>query len=159
MTIFTIGVYESSEEQFFDKLLNNGVDTLCDIRQRRGVRGSTYAFVNSTVLQERLAQIGIRYIYLRSLAPTKEIREKQWAEDKRLGESKHDRTRISRLFEASYRHDIMNLFDFDAFYQDMQRQGAQRIAFLCIEANACACHRSLVAEEMRKRYGCEIIDL
>ena len=47
MKIFTIGVYNSSETHFFDKLKNNHIDVFCDIRQRRGVRGRKYAFVNS----------------------------------------------------------------------------------------------------------------
>ncbi len=44
MNIFTIGVYGSTEQQFFDKLIENRIDTFCDIRQRRGVRGKEYAF-------------------------------------------------------------------------------------------------------------------
>jgi len=46
MEFYTIGVYNSTEKEFFDKLTKNNIDTFCDIRQRRGVRGSKYAFVN-----------------------------------------------------------------------------------------------------------------
>lgn len=45
MKIFTIGVYNSTELQFFKKLSENNIDTFCDIRQRRGGRGREYAFV------------------------------------------------------------------------------------------------------------------
>ena len=47
MKIYTIGVYGSSEEEFFGKLTESKIDLFCDIRQRRGVRGRQYAFVNS----------------------------------------------------------------------------------------------------------------
>ena len=40
MKIYTIGVYNSTEQEFFNKLVDNNIDTFCDIRQRRGVRGS-----------------------------------------------------------------------------------------------------------------------
>ncbi len=53
MEFFTIGVYNSSEKEFFDKLLENNIDTFCDIRQRRGVRGAKYSFVNSNRLQQK----------------------------------------------------------------------------------------------------------
>lgn len=85
MEIFTLGVYNSTEQQFFGKLVENRIDTFCDIRQRRGLRGSQYAFVNSQRLQQRLAEIGISYTYLKELAPTKEIRDKQKEADKRNG--------------------------------------------------------------------------
>jgi len=49
--LFTIGVYGKSETQFFDQLEKAGVKTLCDIRLRRAVRGSQYAFANSQRLQ------------------------------------------------------------------------------------------------------------
>ena len=159
MRIYTIGVYDSTEEQFFGKLTDNGIDMLCDVRQRRGVRGSKYAFANSRYLQARLAQLGIAYEYLRELAPTREIRQKQWEEDKRLGESKHDRTKIGSAFAEGYIRDIMSNFDFDDFVEKKRLSGVEKIAFLCIEACAGACHRSLIAEELGKRYHLETVDL
>ena len=70
MKIFTIGVYASTELLFFKKLAENKIDTFCDIRQRRGVRGREYAFVNSTYLQQKLKVTGIQYTHILSLAPT-----------------------------------------------------------------------------------------
>lgn len=79
--IYTIGVYASTEESFFNKLTDNKIDVFCDIRQRRGVRGSKYSYVNIRYLQEKLTPLGINYVYAKELAPTTEIREKQHAED------------------------------------------------------------------------------
>ena len=65
LEIYTIGVYNSTENVFFDKLTNNNVDLFLDIRQRRGVRGSQYKFVNSSYLQEKLAKLDIKYKHIR----------------------------------------------------------------------------------------------
>lgn len=62
LKIVTIGAYGFLEEAFFGALQAAGVDTFCDIRARRGIRGSLYTFANSTVLQRRLGELGIRYI-------------------------------------------------------------------------------------------------
>ena len=56
MKFVTIGVYGSDEATFFEALQRAGVDTFCDIRWRRGVRGAKYAFANSARLQKRLAE-------------------------------------------------------------------------------------------------------
>ena len=42
INVFTIGVYGSTENSFFEKLAQSRIDLFCDIRQRRGVRGSQY---------------------------------------------------------------------------------------------------------------------
>jgi len=73
-TIVTIGIYGFDAERFFQALQNTHIDTLCDIRDRRGVRGSDYTFANSTRLQQRLAELNIRYIHLKRLAPSQEVR-------------------------------------------------------------------------------------
>ena len=74
INIFTIGVYNSTEDSFFGKLTKNHIDMFCDIRQRRGVRGSLYRYVNSNYLQAKLKELGINYTYIKELAPTSEIR-------------------------------------------------------------------------------------
>lgn len=75
--IYTIGVYNSTESSYFRKLQENNIDLFCDIRQRRGVRGSQYKYVNSNYLQAKLQDFGIVYKYIKELAPTNDIRQKQ----------------------------------------------------------------------------------
>jgi uncharacterized protein (DUF488 family) len=101
MEFFTIGVYHSKEDEFFNKLIVTKIDTLCDIRQRRGVRGKEYSFVNSNYLQQRLKELNIRYEYIKELAPTNEVRQYQKDEDKRLKEKKRDRKVASNIFCGS----------------------------------------------------------
>ena len=57
LKIYTIGVYGSTEEIFFNKLKLHNIDLFCDIRQRRGVRGSQYKYVNSNYLQAKLQEL------------------------------------------------------------------------------------------------------
>src|SRR5947209_18163276 len=96
--IVTIGVYGFDKDRFFQALVDAKVDTFCDIRLRRGMRGSIYAFVNSESLQRQLGDLGIRYIHIKDLAPTQAIRAKQMLEDERLGLAKRTRITLGQAF-------------------------------------------------------------
>jgi uncharacterized protein (DUF488 family) len=152
MEFFTIGVYHSKEDEFFNKLIVNKIDTLCDIRQRRGVRGKEYSFVNSNYLQQRLKELNIRYEYIKELAPTNEVRQYQKDEDKRLKEKKRDRKVASNIFVAAYKDLILSKFDMNEFIQHMKIIGAKKIVFLCLEQNAEACHRNIIIEKLHNEY-------
>ena len=158
MDIFTIGVYGSTEQQFFEKLSKNKIDTFCDIRQRRGVRGRQYAFVNSKRLQDKLAEMGISYSYLKDLSPTKEIREKQKEADKRNGIQKKDRTRLGDVFINGYKEHIAD-YDFGTLVEMLNSMGADKVVFFCVEESPYACHRSIVAEKLHKLFGFRITHL
>ena len=54
----TIGVYGFDGESFLERLRRANVGLLLDVRQRRGVRGSQYAWANSRRLQTALAHAG-----------------------------------------------------------------------------------------------------
>lgn len=158
MEIYTIGVYGSTEQQFFNKLVENNIDTFCDIRQRRGVRGSEYAYVNSQRLQNRLAEMGILYDYLKDLAPTKVIRDKQKEADKLAGIQKKDRTRLGYVFIDGYKRHIVD-YDFGTLVEKLKGIGADKVAFFCVESSPYACHRSIVSEKLHKQFGYPVIHL
>jgi hypothetical protein len=99
----TIGAYGFSEGAFFRALQRAGVDTFCDIRYRRGVRGAEYPFVNSARLQQRLAELGIRYLHFRELAPSPTLRQRQAETDKAEGTTKRKRSALGELFISGYR--------------------------------------------------------
>ena len=159
MEFFTIGVYNSTEEQFFNKLIYNSIDTFCDIRQRRGVRGAQYAFVNSKRLQTKLEEIGIKYCYTQNLAPTQEIRDLQKNADKANKELKRDRKKLGEVFYENYKNKILNDFDINIFIDDLNEKGATRIVLFCVEELPSACHRSIVSEKLSKTLNCKIKDL
>ena len=127
MEFFTIGVYNSNEANFFQKLVEAEIDTFCDIRQRRGVRGSKYAFVNSQRLQQRLADLGVGYVHEKGLAPPKEIRELQKAHDIKSGQLKRQRIRLGSVFCNEYRDPVLAKFDFHSFIRILEFRSARKI--------------------------------
>jgi len=159
MEFYTIGVYNSTEKSFFDKLTENNIDTFCDIRQRRGVRGAKYSFVNSNRLQARLNELEIKYGYITELAPTTEIRDLQKEIDLEKGELKRERQELGRVFVIEYKNRILKNFDFETFLEKLDQVGANKIALFCVEEHPEACHRSIVAERLANNYQYKITHL
>ena len=87
----TIGVYGFTADSFLAALSAADVRLVVDVRQRRGVRGSEYAWANSARLQAALTGAGIGYSHHKELAPTTELRRLQYAEDARQGVGKRSR--------------------------------------------------------------------
>ena len=150
MEFFTIGVYNSTEQEFFKKLIDSNIDTFCDIRQRRGVRGSQYAFVNSNRLQQRLSDLKIKYAHIIELAPTSEIRNLQKESDNQKGELKRDRNKLGEVFTIAYKDRILSKFNFDSFIEKLYEMGANRVVLFCVEEKPEACHRSIVTDKLEK---------
>jgi uncharacterized protein (DUF488 family) len=159
MEFFTIGVYNSTEKEFFDKLTQNNIDTFCDIRQRRGVRGAKYAFVNSNRLQQKLNDLEIKYGYIPELAPTSEIRELQKEIDEEKGELKRERQKLGKIFVIEYKNRILKNFDFEIFFESLDQIGAKRVVLFCVEEHPEACHRSIVADRLMNNFNYKISHL
>lgn len=130
---------------------------MLDVRQRRGVRGREYAWANSLRLQAALADASIDYRHHRELAPTTELRRLQYREDDRLGEGKRSRTVLAPEYRRRYVQEILDGVDMHAFAASLPRERAS--ALLCVERDARACHRSLIAERLADEHGARIIDL
>lgn len=142
--IVTIGVYGYSEQGFFAALQQAEIDLFCDIRRRRGVRGSQYAFANSQRLQAKLAELGIAYRHIPALAPSKAVRHMQDAVDKASRTAKRQRNALDPVFIAAYEQECLAEFSPQAFLDELPA-GVQAVAFFCVERAPEACHRSLVA--------------
>lgn len=142
----TIGVYGFSAESFMRTLRDADVALLLDVRQRRGVRGSEYAWANSKRLQAALAEAGIAYAHHLELAPTTELRHLQYAADDRLGEGKRSRTALAPEYARRFSEEILGPVDLERILAELPVEGAS--ALLCVEREPEACHRSLVAERM-----------
>ena len=151
----TIGVYGANEAAFFGALQQAGVDTFCDIRWRRGMRGREYAFANSARLQKRLAELGIRYLHFRDVAPSPKLREAQAVADKAKGTAKRKRTSLGEVFTAGYKHECLEKFNSTAFVEGLGHE-AKVIALFCVEREPAACHRSLLADRLGKDLGVEV---
>jgi uncharacterized protein (DUF488 family) len=153
--LVTIGAYGWDAERFFTALVSARVDTFCDIRQRRGVRGAEYAFANSRRLQARLAELGIRYLHCKELAPSRATREQQYAADKAEGTTKRQRKALSPAFAEAYRRERLAVFDSAEFLAGLGPD-AKVVALFCVEREPQACHRSLVTERLARDSGARV---
>lgn len=149
-TIATIGVYGFDRDSFLAALKSTEVSLLLDVRQRRGVRGSEYAWANAKRLQASLAEAGIGYTHAKELAPTTAMREAQYREDDRLGEGKRSRTRLSAEYERLYTEQILEPAELEPVVNWI---GSGRAALLCVERDPEACHRSLIADRLQSDFG------
>jgi len=153
--LLTIGVYGFSEDEFFNALVEAGVDVFCDVRARRGVRGSTYAFANSQRLQARLQELGIEYRHFKDLAPSQETRDLQKQADKESGTAKRQRTALGEVFINSYHEQQLADFDPETFMSQFGKN-VKNLCFFCVERDPAACHRSLIVEKLSKGLGLEV---
>ena len=158
MKFVTIGVYGSDETAFFKALQDAKVDTFCDIRWRRGMRGSEYAFANSARLQKRLAELGIRYLHVRELAPTPELRAAQARADKAERVARRKRVALGDVFVEGYCRERLADFDSRRFL-DLLGNEAKVVALFCVEREPAACHRSLLAQRLEKDLGITVAHL
>ncbi|HXO59616.1 MAG TPA: DUF488 domain-containing protein [Candidatus Acidoferrum sp.] len=156
-SIATVGVYYSSLDDFLDKLRGHRVVMVFDVRQRRGVRGREYAWANSLRLQAALEQAGIQYLHLPELAPTTELRQLQYREDDRLKVGKRSRTELSEAYRRRYLAEVLDHVDLGTVLESLPDEATS--ALLCVERDAPACHRSLIADRLHARYGVPILNL
>jgi len=156
-TIATVGVYQSSLNDFLDKLGRHGVAVVGDVRQRRGVRGREYAWANSLRLQASLRQARIEYRHWPELAPTTEMRQLQYAEDDRLNVGKRTRVELAAEYRRRYLNEVLDHVDLGAILQSLPDDAVS--ALLCVERDAAACHRSLIAARLQARFGVPVINL
>ncbi|HYG14967.1 MAG TPA: DUF488 domain-containing protein [Bacteroidia bacterium] len=147
MHLFTIGVYGSTADEFFKKLTDNRIDTFCDVRHRRAVRGSQYAFANSQRLQDRLEQQGIKYLHFPELAPSQEMIKMQDEADHEHHIRRRDRAELSPEFVKEYKKQCLHNFDAGEFIEKLGSD-AKNVVLFCVEKTPEACHRTLLAEKI-----------
>jgi uncharacterized protein (DUF488 family) len=135
MEFFTIGVYNSTEKEFFEKL------------------------TNSNRLQQKLSELEIKYGYVPELAPTSEIRGLQKEIDLEKGELKRERHELGKVFVIEYKNKILKNFDFETFIDKLDQVGASRVVFFCVEEFPEACHRSIVTDRLKDKYNYKVTHL
>src|SRR5262245_61746640 len=132
-TVATIGVYDWTLERFLAALRDADVGLLVDARQRRGVRGSEYAWANSERLQAALEEAGIGYSRHEELAPTTELRRLQYEEDDRSGVGKRSRVELAPAFRERYIREILDRADLAPLVAELPEDRAS--ALFCVEAD------------------------
>jgi uncharacterized protein (DUF488 family) len=150
LDMVTIGVYGFDGESFLQRLRHADVRLLLDVRQRRGVRGPEYTWANSLRLQAALAHARIAYEHHPELAPTTELRQLQYAEDDRHGVGKRSRRELATEYTRRYTTEILDRADLSAILSALPSGGTA--ALFCVERDAEACHRSLIARRLAEQH-------
>jgi uncharacterized protein (DUF488 family) len=154
-TIATIGVYGWTLEAFLEALSSAGVGLVLDVRQRRGVRGSEYAWANAARLQAALRGAGVAYRHHKEVAPTTELRRLQYREDANAGVGKRTRIELAPEYVRRYTEEILDRVDLGKIVAELPADNAS--ALFCVERDPEACHRSPIAERLAAEYGCSSV--
>jgi uncharacterized protein (DUF488 family) len=157
LRMVTIGAYGFDVESFLQRLRDADVGLLLDVRQRRSVRGTEYAWANSTRLQAALADAGIAYEHHLELAPTTELRRLQYAEDDRQGVGRRSRRELAAEYARRYTTEILDSADLTPVVSALSSSGTA--ALFCVERDPEACHRSLIAQRLADEHRVTIAHL
>ena len=155
--VLTIGAYGFGPEEFFGALEQAGVDVFLDIRQRRGLRGSRYAFANVGRLTAELKRRSVAYRHLKELAPDSEIRDLQRKADAARGTSKSGRAELAPAFVEAYTTVKLAPTDWGQLADELTSFSAP--VLFCVEEWPQSCHRSLVAPRLAGAIGAEVVHL
>ncbi len=144
MKIFTIGFTQKNAEQFFNNLKQPGLARVLDVRLNNV--SQLAGFTKMKDLQFFLHEINnLDYVHLPELAPTKEILD---GYKKNGGDWKSYEKQFLSLMAARR---VENLID-----KDLVDGGC----LLCSEVTPEHCHRRLIAEYFRDKWGdVEIVHL
>jgi uncharacterized protein (DUF488 family) len=136
MTIFTIG-YEGLEINGFMSLLaKHGIQTVVDIRERPLSRKPGFS---KKSLANSLNLAGFEYRHIAELGCPSLVR---------------DRYKLDSNWKIYTEGFLSYLQTQEAAIATLSNMAEQsNCALLCYEANASFCHRSLVANALRKQYG------
>lgn len=142
-TLFTIGYEGATQAEVIDRLKRAGVALLVDVR---AVAASRRAGFSKTILSESLKAEGIDYRHLRDLGTPKAGREAA-----RKGRVDEMRALFSdHLEEPAARLQLEQL---------RALATEQPTALLCFEADACGCHRAVLAERLEAVEDLKVVNL
>jgi uncharacterized protein (DUF488 family) len=134
-TIFTIGYEGQSIESYFNKLINNNVKVLCDVRRNAFSQKAGFSKHHLKFFCEVL---GIEYMHIPELGIESGKRQ-----------ALHSQSDYNSLFQ-DYEENYL-------IYQEKSiekilhiLESKRRIALTCFEKSYCQCHRSKVAEALVK---------
>ncbi len=158
MKVFTIGVYGWDEVDFTQAIRDAAPGVFVDVRRRRGLRGATYAWANSARLQATLADLGIPYVHRLDVAPSDATRHIVARDAVADGIGYRDRTILSQEYLDAYGQEVLATFDPQVFVASLG-EDAGSIMLFCVERAPAACHRSLLAEQLARHLGVELVHI
>jgi hypothetical protein len=134
--VFSIGYESKSIETFVNLLLKNDIRVLCDVR--RNPLSRKFGFSKGK-LQHIVNEAGIQYMHYPELGIASENRQSLTTQDD-----------YDKLF-AGYKASLpLKKAEFDKIYEFMKTH--KRIALMCYELNPKQCHRTVIANYLKKKY-------
>jgi uncharacterized protein (DUF488 family) len=142
--IFTIGFTKKSAEQFFTKLRNSGAKRVVDVRLNNV--SQLAGFAKKIDLEFFLRELcTMAYVHVPLLAPTQDLLD---ADKKGRGQW------------SDYERDFLELMKSREIEKNVSMDTIAEGCLLCSEEKPEHCHRRLVAEYLKQRWGnVEIIHL
>jgi len=131
--LFTIGYEGISLETYLNKLLQNGIKLLLDVR--RNPLSMKFGF-SKVQLQKSCSMLGIAYMHLPELGIASEQRQ-----------ALNDQADYDALFEVYKSSTLLETTTSQEKVLQLLRE-YDRIALTCFEANICQCHRKPLAESI-----------
>ena len=144
LNIFTIGYEHATVAGFQDALREAKVDLLVDVRAVASSRRPGFA---KTALAANSNAVGAEYLHLRALGTPADGRA-----EARAGRPEE----MKKIFRAQLATDEAQ--EQLVKVADLVNQG-RRVALLWLEADAQACHRSIVAAEVARLTGAKVVNL
>ena len=139
----TIGYETDTQGGMIDRLKAAKVELVVDVR---AVASSRKAGFSKTLLGNSLKDQGIDYLHLRPLGTPKPGREAA-----RAGRTDEMR----QIFNAHLEEPEAVL----ALAQATELAKTKRVALLCYEDDPNCCHRQIVADRIREKLKCEVVNL
>jgi uncharacterized protein (DUF488 family) len=139
----TIGYEAATQAAVIDRLKAAGVEVLIDVR---AVAASRRAGFSKTLLGASLGDAGIEYVHLRQLGTPKPGRDA--ARKGRVAE-------MRAIFEDHLAEPAAQL----ELAKATEIARGKKAALLCYEAQACDCHRAIVAERICEALACPVENL
>lgn len=137
MKIYTIGFTKKSAEQFFTKLSKAGVKRIVDVRLNNVSQLAGFA-KKDDLRYFANAICGIEYVHLPELAPTQDILDTY---------KKHKGN------WAVYEQKFLELMQKRRIEETVPKNFIENGCLLCSEHKPHHCHRRLVAEYLRDKWG------
>ena len=139
----TIGYEQATLGDVIGRLKAAGVQIVIDVR---AVASSRRAGFSKTLLAGSLEAEGIGYLHLRGLGTPKAGRQAA-----RAGRTQE----MHQIYRIHLEEPEAQL----QLAEACEVAKGRAAALLCYEADAARCHRAIVADLIRDRLGCEVVDL
>jgi uncharacterized protein (DUF488 family) len=131
--VYTIGYEDLRIEQFINKMRENEIDTVVDVRLTPSSRRAGFS---KSCLAKALAAVGIGYVHERDLGNPADNRDAF-----RKGPLEEGRQRMRVRLENGSGEALQRL---------VERAKGERVAVLCVEVSDARCHRQVIVEMARE---------